>query len=88
MRVCLRARARVGGYNSVLQLPYGNELRLVVSNGTTIKAMLEHSVRADEPVGSFLVTEGLRFWWNPTAKPYSRIVRVEVHAALSFYKIH
>ena len=79
--VCACARARVGGYNSALQLPYGNELRLVVVNGTTIKATLEHSVRKDEPVGSFLVTDGLRFWWNPTAKPYSRIVKVEVHSA-------
>ncbi len=79
--MCLRARSRIGGYSSALQLPYGNELRLVVANGTTLKAMLEHSVRADEPVGSFLVVDGLRFWWNPTAKPYSRVVKVEVHPA-------
>ena len=69
------------GYKEVRackQVPFGNELRLAVANGTIIKAMLEHSVKADEPVGSFLVTDGLRFWWDPTAKPYSRVVKVEV----------
>ena len=59
-------------------VPFGNELRLVVANGTTIRAMLEHSVEANEPLGSFLVPSGLRFWWDPAAKPLERITRVEV----------
>ena len=71
----MRAIRRYGAYK---QVPFGNELRLAVANGTTIKAMLEHSVKDDEPKGSFLVTDGLRFWWDPTARPYSRVVKVEV----------
>ena len=59
-------------------VPFGNELRLVVANGTTVRAMLEHSVEANEPQGSFLVPSGLRFWWDPSAKPLERITRVEV----------
>ena len=59
-------------------VPFGNEVRLVVANGTTVRAMLEHSVEANEPQGSFLVPFGLRFWWDPAAKPLERIRRVEV----------
>ena len=59
-------------------LPHGSELRLVVANGTVIKAMLEHSVEPNEPQGSFLIPCGLRFWWNSAAKPLSRVARVEV----------
>jgi hypothetical protein len=59
-------------------VPFGNEVRLVVANGTTVRAMLEHSVEANEPQGSFLVVAGLRFWWNPAKPPLSRVVRVEV----------
>jgi 2',3'-cyclic-nucleotide 2'-phosphodiesterase (5'-nucleotidase family) len=62
-------------------LPFGNELRFVVANGSTIKAMLEHSVEANEAQGRFLITSGLRFWWNPAAKPLSRVARVEVRGA-------
>ena len=59
-------------------LPHGSELRLAVANGTVIKAMLEHSVEPNEPEGSFLIPCGLRFWWDPAAKPLERITRVEV----------
>ncbi len=61
----MRAIRRNGAF---YQVPFGNELRLAVANGTTIKAMLEHGVKSDEPVGSFLVTDGLRFWWDPKVK--------------------
>ncbi len=59
-------------------VPYGNELRLVVANGTIIRAMLEHSVESNDPQGSFLIPSGLRFWWNATAKPLARVTRIEV----------
>jgi hypothetical protein len=70
-------------------VPFGSELRLVVANGTVIRAMLEHSVELNEPQGSFLIPSGMRFWWNPYANPLARVTRVEVrrrcqiaHAAL------
>ena len=59
-------------------VPFGNKLCLVAANGSTVRAMLEHSVEANEPQGSFLVVSGLRFWWNPSKPPLSRVVRVEV----------
>ncbi len=69
-------------------VPFGNELRLVVANGTTVRAMLEHSVEANEPQGSFLVPSGLRFWWDPSAKPLERITRVEVRRHIQLTRRH
>ena len=69
-------------------VPFGNELRLVVANGTTIRAMLEHSVEANEPQGSFLVPLGLQFWWDPSAKPLERITRVEVRRHIRLTRRH
>ncbi len=69
-------------------LPHGSELRLVVANGTTVRAMLEHSVEANEPQGSFLVPSGLQFWWDPSAKPLERITRVEVRRHIRLTRRH
>ena len=57
-------------------LPFKNEVRFVFVNGTVIKQMLEHSVRNDGP--GFLSVDGLRFVWDPKAKPGSRVQRAEV----------
>ncbi len=59
-------------------VPFGNKLCLVAANGSTVRAMLEHSVEADEPQGGFLVVAGLRFWWDPAEPRLSRVVRIEV----------
>ncbi len=59
-------------------VPFSTKLCLVAANGSTVRAMLEHSVEANEPRASFLVVAGLRFWWNPAKPPLSRVVRVEV----------
>ena len=59
-------------------LPFKNEVRYCFVNGTVIEQMLEHSVRNDGPSGGFLSVHGLRFWWDPRAKPGSRVQRAEV----------
>ena len=67
-------------------LPFGNELRFVVANGSTIRSILESSVESDAPQGRFLIPYGLRFWWNPAAKPSSRVARAEVRRPANFCK--
>ncbi len=45
-------------------LPFGNEVRFGLINGTTIRLMLDRSVW-DIPGGPFLSVQGLRFWYDP-----------------------
>jgi 2',3'-cyclic-nucleotide 2'-phosphodiesterase (5'-nucleotidase family) len=61
-------------------LPFKDEARYVFANGTVIKQMLEHSVRNNGP--SFLSVHGLQFWWDPKAKPGSRVQRAMVRSNL------
>ena len=58
-------------------LPFGNEVRIGLINGTTIRLMLERSVW-DVPGGPFLSVQGLRFWYDPARARGSRVQRVEV----------
>jgi hypothetical protein len=58
-------------------LPFGNEVRFGLINGTTIRLMLERSVW-DIPGGPFLSVQGLRFWYDPVGAQGSRVQRVEV----------
>ncbi len=58
-------------------VPFGNEVRFGLINGTTIRLMLERSVW-DIPGGPFLSVQGLRFWYDPARAQGSRVQRVEV----------
>jgi hypothetical protein len=64
----------------VAMLPFSNELRFAIANGTVVKQMLEHSVRNDGPSGGFLSVHGLQFWWDPKGKPGERVQRVMVRS--------
>ena len=64
----------------VAVLPFSNEVRFAVANGTVVKQMLEHSVRNDGPSGGFLSVHGLQFWWDPKGKPGERVQRVMVRS--------
>ena len=61
-------------------LPFSNELRFAIANGTVVKQMLEHSVRNDGPSGGFLSVHGLQFWWDPKGNPGSRVRRAMVRS--------
>ena len=60
-------------------VPFGNEIRVGLINGTTIRLMLERSVW-DIPGGPFLSVQGLRFWYDPARARGSRVQRVEVRS--------
>jgi 2',3'-cyclic-nucleotide 2'-phosphodiesterase (5'-nucleotidase family) len=62
-------------------LPFGNEVRFGLINGTTIRLMLERSVW-DIPGGPFLSIQGLRFWYDPARAQGSRVQTVEVRSRL------
>jgi len=60
-------------------LPFGNLISTLELTGADIVTVLENSVSQVEDVaGRFLQVSGLRFSWDPSQEPGSRIVSVEV----------
>jgi hypothetical protein len=60
--------------------PLGNQVRFAIVNGTTIKAVLEHSVSLADTAtsGKFPCVAGLRFQFDPTRPIGSRVDDVQV----------
>jgi 2',3'-cyclic-nucleotide 2'-phosphodiesterase (5'-nucleotidase family) len=60
-------------------LPFGNTIAAVTLTGEQVQAALENGVsQAEEGAGRFPQVAGMRYTWDPTAEPGSRIVSVEI----------
>lgn len=63
-------------------LPFGNTITRLDLTGAQIKQVLEHGVsEAERGEGAFPQVSGVRFAWNPKAKPGSRITSIKVKKA-------
>lgn len=81
----IRAGLKKGHIDTAMvsaMLPFKNEVRFAVANGTVIEHILEHSVALNTPAGRFLSIDGLRFWYDPNLNPGSRVSKIEVHYGL------
>jgi 5'-nucleotidase / UDP-sugar diphosphatase len=72
-----------GGEDIILRdvqaiLPFGNTVVLTELSGATILEALEWGVQAGTPQGRFPQVSGMRYVWDPSADPGSRIVSVTV----------
>ncbi|UOQ84796.1 5'-nucleotidase C-terminal domain-containing protein [Gracilibacillus salinarum] len=69
-------------------LPFGNDPVVAELTGAEIKKILEHSVRqAPEESGGFLQIAGMKFNYDSTNEPGSRIVKMEVKTGGEYQEI-
>ena len=71
-----------------MYLPFGNDPVVVELTGEEIKEILEHSVRlAPAESGAFLHVAGMKFTYDSTKEPGSRIITMEVKQGEAYEEI-